>query len=58
MARSDVQTNVRLPLELKQWLQKQADKSRRSLTSEVILHLEAVRAEAQKGHSNERHRDR
>lgn len=46
---SDVQTNVRLPVELKQWLQEQAKKARRSLTAEVVLHLEAARAAAQKG---------
>lgn len=49
MAPSDVQTNVRLPAELKQWLQEQAEKARRSLTAEVVLHLEAARAAAQKG---------
>lgn len=49
MAPSEVQTNVRLPAELKQWLKEQAQKSRRSLTSEVVLHLEAARAAAQKG---------
>lgn len=49
MAPSEVQTNVRLPAELKQWLKEQAQKSRRSLTAEVVLHLEAARATAQKG---------
>lgn len=49
MTPSDVQTNVRLPAELKQWLQEQAGKARRSLTAEVVLHLEAARAAAQKG---------
>lgn len=48
MAHSDVQTNVRLPWELKQWLLEQAKKSRRSLTAEVVLHLEAARAATQK----------
>lgn len=47
-APSDVQTNVRLPTELKQWLQEQAKKSRRSLTAEVVLHLEAAQAAAQR----------
>lgn len=46
---SDVQTNVRIPAELKQWLQGQAKAARRSLTAEVVLHLEAARAAAQKG---------
>lgn len=49
MAPSDVQTNVRLPAELKQWLQQQAKKARRSLTAEVVLHLEAARAADHKG---------
>lgn len=49
MTPSDVQTNVRLPQDLKQWLQKQAKTARRSLTAEVILHLEAARQAAQKG---------
>ena len=49
MTPSEVQTNLRLPVELKQWLQEQAVKARRSLTSEVVLHLEAARAAAQKG---------
>lgn len=48
MAHGDVQTNVRLPSELKQWLREQAEKARRSLTAEVVLHLEAGRAAAQK----------
>ena len=48
MAHSDVQTNVRLPWELKQWLLEQAEKSRRSLTAEVVMHLEAARESVQK----------
>lgn len=46
------QFKVRLPLELKQWLQEQADAQRRSLTAEVIVRLESTRPqapEAQKG---------
>lgn len=49
MARSDVQTNVRLPMELKHWLQEQAKTARRGLTAEVVLHLEAARNAAQEG---------
>lgn len=45
---SDVQTNVRIPAELKQWLQGQAKAARRSLTAEVVTHLEAARAAAQR----------
>lgn len=43
MTPSDVQTNVRLPAELKQWLQAQAATARRSLTQEIVLRLEASR---------------
>lgn len=46
---SDLQTNLRLPADLKKWLREQANKARRSLTAEVVLHLEAARATAQKG---------
>ena len=48
MAPSEVQTNVRLPAELKRWLKEQAQRSRRSLTAEVVLHLEAAQAAAQR----------
>lgn len=50
MPPSNVQINVRLPTELKRWLREHAQKARRSLTAEVVLHLEAARAAAQKGH--------
>jgi len=43
MARSDVQTNVRLPAELKHWLQEQATTARRSVTQEIVLRLEQSR---------------
>ena len=43
MARSNAQTNVRLPVELKDWLVKQAEVQRRSLTNEIILRLEESR---------------
>lgn len=49
MVPNDVQTNVRLPAELKRWLKQQAGNARRSLTAEVVLRLEAARAAAQKG---------
>jgi hypothetical protein len=44
MARTDPQVNVRMPLDLKQWLVTQAAKSGRSFTTEVITALEAHRA--------------
>jgi predicted transcriptional regulator len=43
MAQEDVQTNVRLPADLKAWLEKQAAQSRRSLTAEVVIALEQYR---------------
>lgn len=43
MARTDEQTNVRLPADLKEWLQARAAKARRSLTAELILLLENTR---------------
>lgn len=43
MAPSEAQTNVRLPVELKQWLQDQARAARRSLTQELVLRLEQSR---------------
>ncbi|VTU37157.1 Arc family DNA-binding protein [Variovorax sp. PBL-E5] len=44
MARNDEQANLRLPKDLKDWLVQQASVNRRSLTSEVIVRLEASRA--------------
>ncbi|MES2187979.1 MAG: Arc family DNA-binding protein [Pseudomonadota bacterium] len=41
------QTNLRIPAELKGWLQSEADKGRRSLTSEVVVRLEQSRAQQQ-----------
>lgn len=52
MSQGDVQTNLRLPPELKKWLQQQATKARRSLSAEVAFRLESTRddqREAQKG---------
>ncbi len=43
MARSDEQTNVRLPKDLKDWLVAQAELQRRSLTSEIVMRLEESR---------------
>lgn len=39
-----LQTNVRLPLSLKEWLQRRAKRNRRSMTSELIGLLESVQA--------------
>lgn len=41
--RSGSQTNLRMPKELKQWLLERAGENRRSLTSEVVMRLEASR---------------
>lgn len=43
MAQSEVQTNIRLPVDLKVWLQHQARAGRRSLTQEVVGRLEQTR---------------
>lgn len=48
MARSDEQTNVRLPLPLKTWLQGQADRNRRSFTGEVTVRLEDSRKQQER----------
>lgn len=37
---NDSQTNVRLPVDLKAWLQQQADESRRTFTAEISLAIE------------------
>jgi len=50
MAPSEAQTNLRLPVGLKVWLQEQAEKARRSLTAEVVFRLEESRnRQEQKG---------
>jgi len=52
MAQRDTQTNLRLPSELKKWLQEQADSQHRSLSAEVVIRLESTRStapDAQKG---------
>lgn len=43
MARTDEQTNVRLPSHLKDWLKTKAATARRSVTAELILILEESR---------------
>ena len=43
MARKDEQTSLRLPMDLKEWLLKQAAEGRRSLTSEITVRLEESR---------------
>lgn len=48
MSRNDEQTNVRLPAELKSYINDQASAARRSLTAEVVLRLERTRLEDQK----------
>lgn len=43
MARSDEQTNIRLPAELKAWIRNKAAEAKRSLNSEILLRLEQSR---------------
>lgn len=47
MARDDQQMNFRIPSELKDWLVRQAEKSRRTLTAELIVAIEEYRARNQ-----------
>lgn len=49
MSQGDAQTNLRLPAELKKWLQEQAVKARRSLSAEVAVRLEESRNRQEKG---------
>lgn len=48
MARSDVQTNIRLEADLKQWLQDRAKANRRSLNGELVVCLEQIQRQQQK----------
>lgn len=43
-----IQTNFRLPVELKDWLQEQAHLARRTLTAELIVALEDYRAKKER----------
>lgn len=43
MLHTDLQTNVRLPAALKEYIQEQASRERRSLTAEVVMRLERTR---------------
>ncbi len=43
MARSDEQTNIRLPAELKAWIRVKAAEAKRSLNSEILVRLEESR---------------
>lgn len=42
-ARTLPQTNLRMPVDLKQWLQERATANRRSLNSEIVSRLEDSR---------------
>lgn len=44
MARKDPQFNLRLPEDLKQWVENQAQKNCRSQTAEIIFRLMAEKA--------------
>lgn len=41
--RTDEQINVRIPVDLREWLRKQREKNRSSLTSEVVRALQKRR---------------
>ncbi|AOV02375.1 Arc family DNA-binding protein [Delftia tsuruhatensis] len=51
MARTDAQTNVRLPEDLKEWLKSQAVAARRSVTAELIFRLEQSRKAQEATHA-------
>ena len=44
-------TQLRLPTELKSWLQHQAIDNRRSLNAEIVLRLEQSRAQQARAHA-------
>jgi predicted transcriptional regulator len=44
-----VQTNFRLPVDLKNWFQQQANRTRRTLTAELIVALEEYRDRHEQG---------
>jgi hypothetical protein len=43
MAQDDEQTNLRIPKDLKAWLKHEAERSRRSVTAEIVTRLEKSR---------------
>ncbi|MCG7598422.1 Arc family DNA-binding protein [Halomonas sp. McH1-25] len=47
-----VQTNVRLPVGIKEWLRREAKRNRRSLSAEITYRLEQSRR-AQEGAKND-----
>ena len=51
MARKDESTYIRIPEELKLWLQEQAKESRRSFTSEMVYRLEQSRKQQEPQHA-------
>lgn len=53
MARSDEQTNVRLPAHLKDWLKAKASEARRSVTAELIFRLEESRKSEEAQHEKQ-----
>ena len=46
--RTDGQINVRIPVDLREWLREQRDKNRSSLTSEVVRALRERQERVQK----------
>ena len=53
MAKADEQTNVRLPVHLKQWLREQAAAARRSITAELVFRLEQSRKAQEAQHEKQ-----
>jgi uncharacterized protein (DUF1778 family) len=49
----DAQISVRLPAELRRWLDQQAEQERRSLGNFVVLKLEEIKQQAEKSGGGE-----
>lgn len=53
MARNNQQVNFRIPQELKDWLARQAELSRRTLTAELVVAIEEYRAKKERELGNQ-----
>lgn len=52
MSRTDEMSYIRPPAEIKGWLKKKAQESRRSFTAEVVYRLEQSRKSEEAQHAN------
>lgn len=53
MVRSEEQTNMRLPTELKEWLKQKAATNFRSVTGEIVARLEQSRKAEEAQHAKQ-----